>query len=57
MTSSGSPTSTTTPALAETCYSFMGFIQTPERLMAETAPEAARLLKADGVDAVVLTST
>jgi D-proline reductase (dithiol) PrdB len=44
-------------ALADTCYSFMGYIQTPERLMAETAPEAARLLKADGVDAVVLTST
>lgn len=43
--------------LAETSYSFMGFIQRPEQLMAETAPEVARLLKADGVDAVFLTAT
>jgi D-proline reductase (dithiol) PrdB len=43
--------------LAETAYSFMGFIQRPDLLMTETAPEVARLLKADGVDAVFLTST
>ncbi len=43
--------------LAETNYSFMGFIQRPDLLMAETAPQVARLLKADGVDAVFLTST
>ena len=43
--------------MAETNYSFMGFIQRPDLLMSETAPEAARRLKADGVQAVVLTST
>ena len=44
-------------ALTDTFYSFRGCILTPKRLMAETAPEVARRLKADGVDAVVLTST
>ncbi len=44
-------------SLADTYYSFMGFIQEPEILAKETAPEVARLLKADGVDAVVLTAT
>ena len=43
--------------LAETNYSFMGYIQRPDLLMSETAPQVARLLKADGVDAVFLTST
>ena len=43
--------------LADTNYSFMGYNQIPDRLMAETAPEVARLLKADGVEAVFLTST
>ncbi len=43
--------------LADTNYSFMGFIQRPDLLMAETAPEVARRLKEDGVDAVFLTST
>ena len=43
--------------LAEDNYSFMGFIQRPDLLMTETAPEVARRLKADGVQAVVLTST
>ena len=43
--------------LADTNYSFMGFIQRPDLLMSETAPEVARLLKADGVDAVLLSST
>ncbi len=43
--------------LAETSYSFMGFIQRPDLLMSETAPEVAQRLKADGVDAVFLSST
>ena len=43
--------------LAEDNYSFMGFIQRPDLLMTETAPEVARRLKADGVQAAVLTST
>ena len=44
-------------SLADTYYSFMGFIQRPDLLASETAPEVARLLNADGVDAVVLTAT
>ena len=36
---------------------FMGFIQRPDLLVQDTAPQVARLLKADGVDAVVLTAT
>ena len=44
-------------SLADTYYSFMGFIQEPEILANEAAPEVARLLKADGVNAVVLTAT
>ena len=43
--------------LADTNYSFMGFIQRPDLLMSETAPEVARRLKADGVDSVFLSST
>ena len=43
--------------LAETAYSFMGFIQRPDLLMAETAPEVALRLKNAGVDAVFLAST
>ncbi len=43
--------------LADTNYSFMGFIQRPDLLIAETAPEVARRLKEDGVDVVFLTST
>ena len=35
--------------------SFMGSIIDPRRLIDETAPAAARVLKADGVDAVFLT--
>ena len=45
-------------SLADTHYSFMGLIPEPtEELIPETAPEAARLLKKDGVDAVFLAST
>ncbi len=36
-------------------FSFMGSIVNPRKLMRETAPEAARLLREDGVDAVLLT--
>lgn len=36
-------------------FSFMGSIVNPRRLMRESAPEAARRLRADGVDAVLLT--
>ena len=43
--------------LADTNYSFMGYIQRPDLLSTETAPEMARRLKVDGVDAVLLTST
>ena len=43
--------------LADTNYSFMGYIQRPDLLMSETAPEVARRLKVDGVDAVFLSST
>ncbi|MBI2906766.1 MAG: hypothetical protein HYX92_03805 [Chloroflexi bacterium] len=43
--------------LAETNYAFMGFIPQPEGLIGETAPEVARRLKADGVDAVVIPTT
>ena len=34
--------------------SFMGSITAPGRLVKQTAPEAARLLAADGVDAALL---
>jgi D-proline reductase (dithiol) PrdB len=36
-------------------FSFMGSISAPGRLMAETAPRAAAMLRADEVDAVLLT--
>ncbi len=36
-------------------FSFMGSIPAPGRLVAETAPEAAAMLREDGVDAVLLT--
>ncbi len=36
-------------------FSFMGSIVNPRKLMRETAPEVARLLREDGVDAVLLT--
>ncbi len=36
-------------------FSFMGSIVKPQRLIDETAPEVARLLKGDGVDAAFLT--
>ncbi|GAB4252875.1 MAG: glycine/sarcosine/betaine reductase selenoprotein B family protein [Acidobacteriota bacterium] len=36
-------------------FSFMGSVTAPGRLIRETAPEVARRLQEDGVDAVVLT--
>ena len=44
-------------SLASTNYSFMGYIQRPDLLSTETAPEVAKRLRADAVQAVVLTST
>ncbi|PDV98158.1 glycine/sarcosine/betaine reductase selenoprotein B family protein [Candidatus Chloroploca asiatica] len=40
-----------------TCYGFMGHIEPPhlEALINETAPEAARLMREEGVDALLLT--
>jgi D-proline reductase (dithiol) PrdB len=40
--------------LAPRALSFMGSISAPGRLVKETAPEAAALLEADGVDVVLL---
>jgi D-proline reductase (dithiol) PrdB len=42
-------------ALNHRHFSFMGSITKPERLIAETAPLAARLLRDDGVDVAFLT--
>lgn len=41
--------------LARTHYSFMGSVTTPKRLIAESAPAVAELLRQRGVDAVLLT--
>ena len=43
--------------LAETNYAFMGLIPDPTELIESKAPEVARKLKEDGVDAVFLAST
>ena len=43
--------------MADTNYSFMGFIRRPDLLVSDTATQVAQLLKGDGVDAAVLTST
>ena len=43
--------------LAETSYAFMGLIPDPTELIESKAPEVARKLKEDGVDAVFLAST
>jgi D-proline reductase (dithiol) PrdB len=43
--------------VADTHYSFMGLIHSTDGLMTESAPEVARKLKEDGVDAVFLAST
>ena len=44
-------------SLANTHYSFMGYIQKPDLLSETTAKEVAEKLKKDSIDAVVLTST
>jgi D-proline reductase (dithiol) PrdB len=36
-------------------YSFMGYLPEPRQLIAETAPQVARRLRADGVDVAFLT--
>lgn len=41
--------------VAKTHYGFMGFVPNPAQLIAETAPAAARGLKQQGVDVVLLT--
>lgn len=41
--------------VASNHYGFMGFIPNPKELITKTAPEAAELLKKDGVDIVFLT--
>lgn len=41
--------------VARTHYSFMGSVTAPARLIQETAPAVAGLLKQQGVDAVLLT--
>jgi len=42
-------------ALNHRHFSFMGSVSAPGRLVSKTAPEAAELLRQDGVDAVLLT--
>lgn len=42
-------------AVAPRHYGFMGSIKRPARLIADTAPEVARRLRADAVDVVLLT--
>ena len=44
-------------SVADTNYGFMGFIPRPEGLISESAPEVARRLKAEGVDAVLIPTT
>jgi D-proline reductase (dithiol) PrdB len=42
-------------ALAPTCYSFYGFQMDPSVLLEETMPEVISKMKAEGVEAVLLT--
>lgn len=44
-------------SLAESYYSFNGAQRDPTRTIEETTPEVARMLKAEGVDAVLITPT
>ena len=44
-------------SLSANYYSFMGALRDPSRLIAETAPEAARQLAAEGVEVALLTPT
>jgi D-proline reductase (dithiol) PrdB len=41
--------------VAKNLYSFMGAVTYPNQMMAKTGPEAARLMKEEGVDVVLLT--
>ena len=47
----------TVGSLSQNFYSFMGAHRNPKVIEEETGPEAARLLMAEGVDAVFLTPT
>ena len=44
-------------SLSANFYSFMGALRDPSRVIAETAPEVARQLEAEGVDVALLTPT
>jgi D-proline reductase (dithiol) PrdB len=44
-------------SLSKNYYSFMGALRNPKQIEEETGPEVARLLMAEGVDAVFLTPT
>jgi D-proline reductase (dithiol) PrdB len=44
-------------SLSESYISFMGAIRNPKKIVEETAPEAAKLLKEQGTDVVLLTPT
>ena len=44
-------------SLSKNYYSFMGALRPPKQVEEETGPEVARLLMAEGVDAVFLTPT
>jgi hypothetical protein len=44
-------------SLSKNYYSFMGALRNPKQVEEETGPEVARLLMAEGVDAVFLTPT
>ncbi len=44
-------------SLSASYYSYMGAQRDPRRIVDETGPEVARLLRAEGVDVVLLTPT
>ncbi len=44
-------------SLSTNFYSFMGALRDASTVINETGPEAARLMKAEGVDVVLLTPT
>jgi D-proline reductase (dithiol) PrdB len=47
----------TVGSLSESYISFMGALRNPKRVVEETAPKAAALLKGQGTDVVLLTPT
>ncbi|MBI3330120.1 MAG: hypothetical protein HYZ81_25860 [Nitrospinae bacterium] len=44
-------------SLSQNYYSFMGALRNPRRMVDETGPDVARLLKVEGVDVVIITPT